>query len=689
MPTREQLYKVLVDSNPNFGKVDMETAFKAAGNINPAWRDALAQVEQPAPTLGQRFQAGITEKPIEQPKGFEAGDVAEFVGQALPTTVGAVGGFFLGGPPLAAAGAGAARAWQKAGVQVIGVVKPGFAPVQSPLRVAGEVAATAALQRAGDIAAPYAGQALKAVGGGIAKVTPQIIKDIPKYIGAGIKKTVSGLSSVSSQAIDAAITKGDKVLKYVGLSADDLANKGQEIQELIKQSKGAIEDSTRDLLGNRYEALKSAGETIGQHLGSMRAGMVARGQQLQAIIPTIKERAGAEYHKIIKQALSKQGKYKLDPGAAYPFTLDFNKGMANAIKQVRDDFGYGIPSRNPDPIGQKAFEDFANRIVGLGKASIDDAYYLQKDLGNAIRRNRGTEAAAALRTLRDSAFKVMDGVPEFKQANTTYRAGMELLEDLDGMTSADDLSKTVIQAFKTGGNKQDALLRFGAADPNANKIIKGLVDASDNYAKIEAKGQTIAKMAQGIERIKDTYTLGDAKNMIIGLSRRDPVIKNILNMNKDPEEMYGRLSTLMNADRAYSKIMGVMSGGGNQKDALIKLSKAVPGLNDKIGDIQNAIMGQEFKPLFRALPQTGMGAGLLGGLGSDILKMPLRMALPFTMSPRLVGLGAKATGEAVRAGGRAIQSPATKAIAKGAKEVIRPLPGTLAYELLRRRNVKK
>lgn len=638
------------------------------------------------PTLRQRFQAGITEKPIDQPKGFELGDIAEFAGQALPTAIGATAGTFIAGPgPGTAVGAAGGRAWQKVGVQAVGAVKPGFAPQQSPLNVVGDVALTGVMQGAGDIAAPYVGAGLRWTGTKVAQATPQLIKDIPKYIGTGIKKSVSGLSTVSTEAIDAAINKGEQILKYVGLSADELADKGQDIQALIKQGKGAMGEFTRELLGKRYDALKSAGESIGQHLEFMRAGMVARGQQLQAIIPTIKERAGAEYQKIIRGVLSTKGKYKLDPGAAYPFTLDFKKGLMNTIKQVRDDFGYGNPTRTPDPVGQDIFQIFANRIGSLGKASIDDAFYLQKDLGNAIWRNRGTESAAALRTLRDGVFKVLDGVPEFKQANTTYRAGMELLEDLGGMESADDLSKMVLQAFKTGGNKRDALLRFGAADPNANKIIKGLVDASDNYAKIEAKGQTISKMAQGIEKLKDTYSLGDAKKAMIGMAQRDPVIANILKINKDAEQVYSRLSALMNTDRVYSRIMNIMSKGGNQKDAIAALSKSIPNLSAKVAELQDAIMGQEFKPLFRAFPQTGMGIGLFGGLGVAAAKFPLGLVAAPLLSPRLVGLGAKATGQAIRGVQRAAQAPLTKAVGKGIQETIRPLPGTVAYEIFRRK----
>jgi hypothetical protein len=168
---------------------------------------------------------------------------------------------------------------------------------------------------------------------------------------------------------------------------------------------------------------------------------------------------------------------------------------------------------------------------------------------------------------------------------------------------------------------------------------------------------------------------------MIGMAQRDPVIANILKINKDPEAVYGRLSALMNTDRIYSRIMTIMSRGGNQKDAIADLSKKIPGLADKIAEIQDAILGQEFKPLFRAFPQTGMGVGLLGGLGAAAAKFPVGLAVAPLLSPRLVGYGAKATGQAIRGVQKAAQAPITKVVG----EAIHPLPGTVAYEIFRRK----
>lgn len=105
MATREQIYKVLVDSNPNFGKVDMDTALKAAANINPAWGEAIKMsgsepLPKGEPDLGAGKATAIrgltpAEKAVEWAPAV-GGAIGGLTGFATPVPGGAAIGTGLG-----------------------------------------------------------------------------------------------------------------------------------------------------------------------------------------------------------------------------------------------------------------------------------------------------------------------------------------------------------------------------------------------------------------------------------------------------------------------------------------------------------------------------------------------------------------------------------------------------------------
>lgn len=654
MATEQDIFNFAVSQNPNLKDKPFRNVVDFAYSVNPNLKSKVTQQPIQAQPLamgqgkatsigpmsfGQQLKSGI-EQTLGFDKGTELPQLKEDIkGLETPAEIaGTVAAYSLMPEvmlPLRAskwlkAGATAYRAGmlgtlmggieasKQLGQRVLGANETPKTSGEAASRIVKPVLSTTGIELG-----------IPAVGGAVSKAMP--------FVKSAVKRTVSLTSGVSAKALDAAISGGENVLKYVGLSADDVARMGSDIQEVVKNSKTVINDSARKVLGDRHEALIKANDIVSQHLSGIKNKIVNYGQELQSLIPTIKEKAGAEYQALIKKVIGKNSKYKT-------LKLDFRTGLADSIKSVRDDFGYGNPTRNPDPIGQEAFTQYVNRIVGLDKANIEDAFYLQKDLGNAIYRYRGTETAAALKRLRDGVLDLMNTVPEIKKGNTAYRTGMTLLDDLGNMGDADNLSKQVIAAFNEGGNKMDTLMRFAGADPKANKLLKAIITHADDYSAIESKGKVINKMAQGIEKIKDTYSMGDAENTMVRLSKTDPVVKKLLSSTKDKTEMYGRLNNLINSDKAYKQIIDTMGQGGNRKEALTKLSKEIPGLEEKISILQDAVLGQEFAPYFRGLPATGFGMGVLSGW----LKPAFIAASPL-FSPRFVGRAATAIGEASRA----------------------------------------
>lgn len=104
MATKEQIYKVLVDSNPNFGQVDMDTALKAASNMNPAWGEAIASAESSAPAMALPPKGEPQLGTATAIRGLAPTEKAAEWAPAVGGTVGGIGGFLMGGPAGAAVG---------------------------------------------------------------------------------------------------------------------------------------------------------------------------------------------------------------------------------------------------------------------------------------------------------------------------------------------------------------------------------------------------------------------------------------------------------------------------------------------------------------------------------------------------------------------------------------------------------
>lgn len=645
---------------------------------------------KPDPSMFQRFKAGFMERDIPQPKGFERGDIAEFAGRSgLETIGGTIGGILGAGAggvatPIAPAttawgmgiGAAAGKAAHEGIRRGVGAFMPGSTEMEGGgTQVAGRVLGEGVMQGLGG---RYLPPVVKGVGKGIAATA--------RGVGRGLGSLARGTSSVSKTAFEGLIDNTKDVLKYMGkVSDEDIVRKGQAIQGILGEGKEAIETEGRSILSKRHEELINAGKEISEQAEFLKIKAVEAGQALQGRIAEIPKKTGREYKAAIDKILGEKSlKYGLPPGAAYPYQIDVQKPLMNTIKTVREEFGYGLPGRIGDKSEMSLFQEFQNRIAEMGKASVDEVYYLQKDLTHQIKLNMGKPIAAALRQLKNKVMSVLDeSVPEIRPANIGYKTGMELSDELSGMGSADILADQIHKAFKYGGNKKDALMKFIGSDPESEKIVKTIVSNMDERLNLLEKGKDVAQLSTKIGDLSIIYKLGEAKNMMGKLAEKDPAVKSLLNNVKSKEVIYSRIGNIIEGDNISKQILKTMTEGGNKKDALLDLARENPELGEKLIDIQAAIFGKEFSPWFRELPQTGMGKGILGGLaGAGTFFAPGLVAGSVPLfSPRTVGL---ATAGLMKSAGAIRQAAGSRPV-QGAIQYSTPAIMANRSEQLRRR----
>ena len=584
--------------------------------------------DKPDPSMWERLSSGFMGKEIAQPKGFDIGDVYEGIGSVGLETLGGTLG-----TPFGPAGIGLGAATGSAlhsGIK--NILNPETAT--TPLQTATRAGAEGLLQGTGakytPVAIELAGRGLRATG-----------KFLGKRIAAPILR---GTTAVSKNAFNALIKDSKTILENVGMTADDIATKGQDLQSMISSGKAGIETSSKKILAKRQEDLSNATQKISEHADYLKSKAVEYGQELQSKIGLIREKAGAEYRSAINKILGdKSLKYGLDPGAAYPYRVDMHEPLMDTIKTTREKVGYNLPGRVSDDTETAIFNKFQNVINNMDNASVDEVYWLQRDLRHAMDLNKGKPISSALGSLRSKVLTVLEEkVPEIAPANKGYRAAMEMSDELSAMETADVLSNQVYQAFKYGGNKRDALLEFGGVDKEANSAIEKIIKTMDDYHSLQAKGKEIGNIASKIGDLAATYKLGESKNVMLKLAEKDPTIKSFLVNSGKQEEIYKNLGNLMEGDNISKQIIKVMSEGGNKKDSLMELARTNPEIGVKISEIQNAIFGSEFSPWFREIPQTGMGKGILLGTGAALAKAPLLLPIAPLFSPRLVGLGTRA-----------------------------------------------
>jgi hypothetical protein len=379
----------------------------------------IPDVEQPNPSMLQRFKAGFMEKDIPQPKGFERGDVAEFMGRSgLETIGGAIGGAFgagIGGvaTPIAPAtaawgmgiGAGAGKAVHEGIRRGIGAFSPGSTDMSGGAeQVIGKVVGEGITQGLGG------------------RYLPPIAGKVIKGVGNIASSVAGGISGVSKQAMDAMVDSPSTVLKYIGTTAEDVATNAKAFVSAVEQNAN---------------------------------------------------RAGEAYRNIINGIVRSNQKYGAD------FKIDLASDLSPTIKQVQKDFGYGLPGRVPDKGESDLFQQFADRAGQLTNATVDDAYFFQRDLTNAIKLNKGKPISSALGQLKSVTMgKLSNSVPEIAEANKVYAHAMGLDDELSRVTNADNAVSIIQGAFKNKSNTRDAILRLADESAEVRKYLEGVMSGS-------------------------------------------------------------------------------------------------------------------------------------------------------------------------------------------------------------------
>lgn len=597
------LARKLVEKYPEYSdKVD----FSGATDSAPA------AVQDPS--LMESLKAGFAGAP--EPAGASLADKAAYLaGETGPVIAGAMIGEAinpLGGGVVGAAGA---RALQKGIVQ-----GTGMAPVQSPLMIGADVMATGALQKGGELAAPYAAASAKWAGGKLASGA--------RFVGReALSPIISRVSGVTKSALDAVYNDGKNVWKHVGIDPDTLARMGQNVQGLLAGGKETIERSYRSVLGKHHQEVQAAADELIQNEHALRAKAVEAGQELQGHIKALYPKAHEDYRKAIEAILSPDGKYGSDMSAAYPYSVDLKTPLADTIAKTRKAFNYGDPNLpKSERVEQDLYNYFADRISNLKGASVDEAYVLQKHLNNAISKYTNADGsrqpiASALSKLKEGVMKTLDNaIPELRPANQAYAKALDLADRLRHVQSADVAAAQIKSAFKYGGNKQDALMELSAVSPEAAAALRNVVEHMDTAADLATRARDTKSVADILARLKSTYRLGEGKNTLLQLADGNPAIKAMMEDAASPERDYMAISELLTGNNITKQIAATMEHGGNAKDALMRLAETSPALKDAILEAQRAVYGSEFTPWINPKPEINASLGLgarLAGMGVD------------------------------------------------------------------------
>ncbi len=256
---------------------------------------------------------------------------------------------------------------------------------------------------------------------------------------------------------------GAKVLPQVAKGAQYLAKETKVIPFLADTAQSIIKGTGENIIKPWLSSLSGMSEqaiqrfydmpsTMAQYIKTTPADVAKAGKAFVGIIEQNTSNIGKAYESIIKGIMDKSGKY--GPG----FRLDLQAPLESAIVKARNEFGYGIPGRIGDEAEQKIFDAFNQRAMQLGTATLEDAYFFQKDLTNAIRRNVGKPISAALGRIKSAVRETLDNsVPEIAEANAIYAQGMELADDLVRIAGSDTPDRAISAAMAKDSKTWDAL----------------------------------------------------------------------------------------------------------------------------------------------------------------------------------------------------------------------------------------
>lgn len=346
MATKEQIYKVLVDANPNFGKVDMDTAFRAASKMNPAWGEAIAQATEPSQAqLMMQEPISIPDMPGEAGRSLsitpeQVGKVATTPG-VLPAATAMLAAPLTGGMSAipaalaigaAAAGGEAARQGLTGKLDVGGIAKEGA------LGALGEGAVR------GTLAGAEAGiNAVK----GYAANSPRLLSEMARFFTTLTKKEVKPqtvLEAMQRPGMAAEMTEAERIASEAKFAKEPASRNMAMTEKVVVANRGAkklgeVQTELRNLRTMSGKMIEKADTDLAMIAKAKKMDLIDLGPIAKEVYDDIYRPMAT--NPILKDAPGmKQLETKLAEMAADPaITIEDAIKTKKLIAKIYEDFG--------------------------------------------------------------------------------------------------------------------------------------------------------------------------------------------------------------------------------------------------------------------------------------------------------------------------------------------------------------
>lgn len=341
---------------------------------------------------------------------------------------------------------------------------------------------------------------IESVGQGIQDKFPDSMT--AKVAGGAVK---FGANAIPSTPLQIAGQAGADLAAPVVI--DKMREPAKKIVGWFAQKFGGVADDTLKMLESRApEVVQYARQ------GYEKATKAATnaGKEIQGHIEDYANQAGEEYRKAVEAIVKANPQYN-------NLRIDLNRMIGGSVDRIRNDFGFAdqsarLPNLQLVDSSGKTVQAAQGAVTRVGKSEGDtalfnefaaqaknqmtptQAYYLQRDLSDAIRSNIGKPIAAALAQLKKEVVGAFDSSvanTPIATTNKNYRIAMTLGEDLAKVGNADNPLQVVKSAFSRDTNTADALSEFFAKSPAA-KAAWDKAQVADAGAKISAWSRHVA-----------------------------------------------------------------------------------------------------------------------------------------------------------------------------------------------------
>ena len=217
-------------------------------------------------------------------------------------------------------------------------------------------------------------------------------------------------------------------------------------------------------------------------LGKTAEDVASAGKTFVALVGDNIEAASSRYRELIDLAV-KSGKYE-------KLRIDLKSTISPVLATVKKDFGYGVKGRTADKAEAKVFNEFAKAADKLDNATIEEAYYFQKDLNNAIRRAEGSPIGVALGKLKEYVNTThTEKAPEIAQANTLYAKAMSDAEELARLLKTETPAQVMRRAKTSDSLLWDKIVSVADETAQGRAALDNLYDteAASYITKIVPK----------------------------------------------------------------------------------------------------------------------------------------------------------------------------------------------------------